>query len=194
MDSEAFQAPPTTTASLSAYFRRYGASSAQTAIELEHFQGAADIEPWLQRWREEQLPRARAALEAGLQPVVGFSFYTWNAAEFLALSRELRQLLPQLTLVAGGPHVQQAQDYLGEEPFDVIFLGEAEVSFQEFLDCPGRDGWHAIDGLVFLRDGQVYRTAERARCMDLDTRVTCLSAPADLPFAVWAFRRRSQQS
>ena len=33
-----------------------------------------------------------------------------------------------------------------------------------------------------------------ARCMDLDTRVTCLSAPADLPFAVWAFRRRSQQS
>lgn len=168
MDSEEFQAPPTTTASLSAYFRRYGASSAHTDIELVHFQGAADITSWLRCWRDEQLPRAQAAARAGLQPVVGFSFYTWNAAEFLALSRELRQLLPQLTLVAGGPHVQQAQDYLGEEPFDVIFLGEAEVSFQEFMDCPDRDGWTGVDGLAFLRDGELHRTAERARCIDLD--------------------------
>ena len=32
---------------------------------------------------------ARAALERGRQPVVGFSCYTWNAAEFLEAARQL---------------------------------------------------------------------------------------------------------
>ena len=47
MDSEQFNAPPTTTASLAAYFRSYGASAAATDIELVHFQRADDIAPWL---------------------------------------------------------------------------------------------------------------------------------------------------
>ncbi len=99
---------------------------------------------------------------------MGFSFYTWNAAEFLALAGELKRLLPDLLIVAGGPHVQQAGDYLGVDPIDVIFLGEAEVSFQEFLDCRDRSGWHGIDGLAFLVDSAVVTTAPRERCRNLE--------------------------
>jgi len=168
MDSEEFRAPPTTTAALYAYFARYGASAADTDIELVHFQGADDIAPWLAEWRATALPRARAAREAGLEPLAGFSFYTWNAAEFLSLAEALKALLPDLLVIAGGPHVQQAEDYLGVEPVDVVFLGEAETSFCEFLDCRGRDDWAQVDGLAFLRDGQVVTTAPRARCSDLD--------------------------
>lgn len=131
MDSEQFNAPPTTTAGLVAYFRKYGASAAATSIELVHFQSGADINAWLESWQQTGLPLAASALQAGQSPVVGFSFYTWNAAEFLALAAELKRLLPGLLVVAGGPHVQQAGDYLGVDPIDVIFLGEAEVSFQE---------------------------------------------------------------
>ncbi len=167
MDSEQFNAPPTTTAALTAYFRKYGASAADTAIELVHFQCGRDIADWLEDWQATGLAGARQALEAGLSPVVGFSFYTWNAAEFLALASELRQLLPGLLIVAGGPHVQQAGDYLGVDPIDVIFMGEAEVSFQQFLDCPDRTGWPAIDGLAFLVDGTVVTTTPRERCQDL---------------------------
>jgi len=168
MDSEEFHAPPTTTAALTAYFRKYGASSGTTDIELVHFQSADDIAPWLARWRQHELPTATRALEAGLQPLIGFSFYTWNAAEFLALAGKLKALLPQLITVAGGPHVQQAEDYLGIDPIDVIFLGEAEVSFQEFLDCAGPDTWHDINGLAFLNDSAIVTTPSRARCVDLD--------------------------
>ena len=169
MDSEQFNAPPTTTAALSSYYQQYGRDPAGTDIALVHFQAAGDIEPWLANWRDNGLPRAREALAAGLVPVVGFSFYTWNAAEFLDLLSRLKALLPELLCVAGGPHVQQAEDYLGVDPLDVIFLGEAEASFTEFLDCEHRDGWRDIDGLAYLDDDSLHRTPPRARCTELDT-------------------------
>ncbi len=168
MDSEQFNAPPTTTASLTSYFKQYGATWDATELSLEHFQNADDIAPWFEHFKEHHLHKARAALEAGLQPILGFSFYTWNAAEFLDLSRDLKSLLPQLLIVAGGPHVQQAEDYLGIDPIDVIFLGEAEVSFQQFLDCDNRGGWHDIAGLTYLEQGAIVETPSRSRCKDLD--------------------------
>ena len=146
MDSEQFNAPPTTTAALVAYFRRYGDSAAATATELVHFQSGADIAGWLARWRQECCQQPRRPCNR-LSPVVGFSF-TWNAAEFLPRGGT-ETTLPGLLVVAGGPHVQQAGDYLGIDPIDVIFLGEVEVSFQQFLDCrtgpagPISTGWHS---------------------------------------------------
>ncbi len=178
MDSDQFNAPPTTTAGLAAYFRAYGATSDSTRVELVHFQQAQDIAPWLQQWQREGLTVARAAHRAGLPPVVGFSFYTWNAAEFLALARQLKQLQPELLIVAGGPHVQQADDYLGSEALDVIFLGEAEISFQEFLDCAARSDWRSVAGIAYLEAGAVVTTAPRPRCTDLDRFPSPLDALA----------------
>lgn len=169
MDSEQFNAPPTTTAGLSSYYRRYGARSAETHIDLVHFQHADDIERWLGEWSATGPAQVRAAAAAGLRPTLGFSVYTWNAAEFLALAHQLRQLAPELTLIAGGPHVQQAEDYVGEEALDVVFLGEAEVTLQEFLDSATPADWPQINGLAYLREGAVMRTAPRERCRELDS-------------------------
>lgn len=167
MDSEQFNAPPTTTAALTSYFKSYGSSWNHTDINLTHFKDSDDIERWLRQWQETGLPTALEALAAGQQPIVGFSFYTWNAAEFLALSRQLKALLPQLLTIAGGPHVQQAEDYLGVDPLDVIFLGEAEVSLQEFLDCQDHSNWQHIAGLAYLENDELVETAPRARCKEL---------------------------
>ena len=168
MDSDQFNAPPTTTAALTAYFRAYGATSDDTRIDLVHVQGGADIRAWLETWRDRELEQARKAVALGLQPVLGLSVYTWNAAEFLALARQVKDLLPDLVVVAGGPHVQQAEDYLGSEAIDVIFLGEAEISFQEFLDCATRDDWSNVAGLAYLQEGELLTTPSRPRCEELD--------------------------
>ena len=168
MDSDQFNAPPTATAALTAYFRAYGATSDDTRIDLVHVQGGADIRAWLETWRDRELEQARKAVTLGLQPVLGLSVYTWNAAEFLALARQVKDLLPDLVVVAGGPHVQQAEDYLGSEAIDVIFLGEAEISFQEFLDCATRDDWSNVAGLAYLQEGELLTTASRPRCEELD--------------------------
>ena len=168
MDSEAFHAPPTTTASLYAYFKLHGSSANDTDVELVHFQQGEDISLWLERWRVDQLPLAQAAIEAGLAPIVGFSFYTWNAAEFLQLAAQLKQLLPELLVIAGGPHVQQAEDYLGVEAVDVVFLGEAEITLAEFLDCKDRTEWQGVNGLAYLENEAIVTTTARDRCLDLE--------------------------
>jgi hypothetical protein len=168
MDSDQFHAPPTTTASLTAYFRKYGSTWNETRIELVHFQQGEEIGQWVAHWKAEGLATATEALKKGLQPVIGFSFYTWNAAEFLAAARELKQACPELLVVAGGPHVQQAEDYLGIEAIDLVFLGEAEISFQQFMDCCGPDQWPNIDGLAWWNGHGIEQSPPRERCRDLN--------------------------
>ncbi len=169
MDSDQFNAPPTTTAALTAYFRHNGRSSAATDIELVHFRNSEDIETWLAQWHEQERQTALYALHEGIRPVIGFSFYTWNAAEFLELLAELKQSLPDLLAIAGGPHVQQAEDYLGTDPIDLVILGEGEITFCELLDASGPEQWPDIPGLAFLDEaGELQRSPERERARDLD--------------------------
>jgi len=168
MDTEHFSAPPTTTAALTAYYQEYGAQAEATAIELVHFRDIQHLHAWRSGWPGRGLLRAREALAAGLQPIIGFSFYTWNAAEFLDLVKTLKDTLPELLCLAGGPHVQQAEDYLGHDPIDIIILGEGEVTFCELLDAAGAEDWPTIPGLAYLSGDQIQRTESRPRCTHLD--------------------------
>jgi hypothetical protein len=167
MDTEQFSAPPMTTGALKAHFLAYGWSAAATDVELVHFLHVEEITEWLDGdWPSRILPRALAAIAAGETPVFAFSCYTWNVAEFLDLARLVKKTVPAAVIVAGGPHVQRAQDFLHDEAIDVIVLGEGEETFTEFLDARGAlDG---IAGLAFLDDGELRRTADRRRETELD--------------------------
>ena len=177
MDSEHFSAAPMTTGGLKAYYHRYGQRPDAVDIQLVHFLERHELKPWLERWHGELLPMANAAIEQGLQPVAGFSFYTWNAAEFLELVRTLKASCPQLLVIAGGPHVQQATDYLGIDPIDVIVLGEGEATFAEWLDTP-RNNWRDVAGLAYVDNGALVTTASRERCLQLDTLPSALDVIA----------------
>jgi B12 binding domain len=144
MDSEHFSAAPMTTGGLKAYYHKYGQRPLDVDIQLVHFLEREQLKAWLTQWQDTLLPIAREAVAQGLQPVAGFSFYTWNAAEFLDLVRVLKQSCPELLTIAGGPHVQQATDYLGIDPIDVIVLGEGEATLTQWLDAPTRADWHNL--------------------------------------------------
>jgi len=177
LDSDTFPAAPMTTGGLKAYYQCYGKRSAQTDIRLVHFVNRPErMAAWLDRWTEQSLPEAQAAIAAGLQPVMGFSVYTWNAAEFLELMRSIKALCPGLLVVAGGPHVQKARDYLFSEAIDIIVLGEGEATFAEFLDCAHRSEWKDVAGLAYVEQGELVTTAERPRFQDLDALPTALDA------------------
>ncbi len=176
LDSDTFPAAPMTTGGLKAYYQEFGRAPDQVDIQLVHFVNRPEkIPQWLEQWQQEGLPRARAAIAAGLQPVMGFSVYTWNAAEFLDLMRQVKALCPELLIVAGGPHVQKARDYLFSESVDVIVLGEGEATFTGFLDAEGPGEWHAVAGLAFVEHGQLVTTAERPRFRDLDLLPSALN-------------------
>ena len=171
LDTEQFDSPPLTTGALKAYFVRHGRSQAETEIELVHFRQAHEVDAFLAgAWEGVYRQRALQAVGLGLTPVAGFSMYTWNAAEFLRAIRHLRASCPGLQVVAGGPHVQRAEDYLYQDGVDVVVLGEGEQTFQEWLDCtPDRAGWAGVPGLAYLEPGgTLRRTAERPRRAVLD--------------------------
>jgi tRNA A37 methylthiotransferase MiaB len=175
LDTEQFAAVPMTTGRLKAYFARFGRSAAETEVELVHFTQSDQIDPFLrERWDGELAARARVALDAGLAPVAAFSIYTWNAADFLRAIAHIRASCPAITIVVGGPHVQRAQDFLFVDGIDLVVLGEGEASFQEWLDCESRDAWESVKGLAFLRQGEVFQTPARERCLDLDSLPSAL--------------------
>ncbi len=121
MDSDQFWAAPTTTGGLKAYYQAYGKHTSQYQLELIHFRDSDAVAAWQSQWHNTVLPMLKSALDAGQRPVVGFSMYTWNAAEFLSLIHQIKVACPEVLCIAGGPHVQQAEDiYL--RPYDLIFL------------------------------------------------------------------------
>ncbi|MBK6741357.1 MAG: cobalamin-dependent protein [Haliea sp.] len=169
LDSDTFPAAPMTTGGLKAYYQELGKHPDAVDIQLVHFVNHPEkIPQWLAQWQRDELPRAEAAIAAGMTPVMGFSVYTWNAAEFLDLMRQVKALCPQMLVVAGGPHVQKARDYLFSEAVDIIVLGEGEATFTDFLDAAGPDEWHSVAGLAFVENGELVQTAERPRFRNLN--------------------------
>jgi len=168
LDSEQFHAAPTATAGLIAWYRVYGRDPQGIAFRQVHFREREQVRAWIDGQLQQLAVEARSAAAAGLEPVVGISFYTWNAAEFLELARAIRAACPQLAIVAGGPHVQQVENYLGVDPLDVIVLGEGEAAFQELLDSARHD-WREVPGIAWLDGhGTVQRSAPRPRELKLD--------------------------
>ncbi|HQQ62347.1 MAG TPA: radical SAM protein [Pseudomonadales bacterium] len=168
MDSERFSAAPMTTGGLKSCFQKYGKTADKTQVDLVHFLVREEIAPWLRdQWQQVLLPLAEQALAEGLQPVVGFSVYTWNAAEFLQLIRDIRQSCPGIWIILGGPHVQQVEDYLLVDPIDAVVIGEGEFTFVDWLDNAHQQNWRNIAGLAYVEDGAVVKTAARSRTLDL---------------------------
>jgi len=170
MDTDQFCAPPLTTGGLQAYFEHRGRTAAETRVSLLHFPHADGVLAWLAgEWVRTVRPEAEAAVAANLRPVLGLSCYTWNVAEFLEVARVTKRDVPGLLVVAGGPHVQKAADFLVDESIDVVVLGEGEETFTALLDCQTRDAWADVPGLAWVepRVG-VRQTTTRPRATELD--------------------------
>ena len=77
LDSDTFPAAPMTTGGLKAYYQELGKHPDAVDIQLVHFVNHPEkIPQWLAQWQQDELPRAEAAIAAGMTPVMGFSVYT----------------------------------------------------------------------------------------------------------------------
>jgi hypothetical protein len=173
MDTETFCGVPMTTGALKAHYLSYGRWATVTEIELIHLLEPAHLGGWIaDDLPHRVIPAMRAAVAAGEIPVLGLSCYTWNIAEFLEIARTVKTAVPEVLVIAGGPHVQRAEDFLDSEPIDVVVLGEGEVTFTELLDCESPDEWMHVSGLAWLEgvngSSCVVRTPERPRTTDLN--------------------------
>lgn len=68
--------------------------------------------------------------------VIGFSLYNTNIHAAMYMIREIRMVMPDVIIVAGGPEVATSKNhYMYEENLvNYYFLGEAEEQFMHFLE------------------------------------------------------------
>ncbi len=89
--------------------------------------------------------------------VIGFSCYIWNIQQILPLCLDLKVLLPQTTLLLGGPEVSfDAKDLLAShQAVDFVMVQEGELGFLHFLRALEKkeEDLSFVPNLVYRRDG-----------------------------------------
>lgn len=90
--------------------------------------------------------------------VLAFSVYIWNIHMIKDLVRDLHVLLPETTILLGGPEASgRPMDYLQELPVDGIFVGEGEESFPAYLEALTQgEGRPIIPGLMWRGQEDTY--------------------------------------
>lgn len=112
--------------------------------------------------------------------ILCFSCYIWNISFIKELIRNVKKILPDTVIWAGGPEVSyDAEQFLEEMPevFGVM-CGEGEETFRELtqyyvnLERNTEKGTELekIDGIVFRKGKEIQKTALRA-ILDMDTLV-----------------------
>lgn len=116
-----------------------------------------------------------AAIVAQAPQVLGLSLYTWNSERTLALALRLKQHLPGLLVVGGGPEVQHDNIWLLAHPaLDLAVVGEGEQVFVDLIRALATPGLANLAMLanvagLLLRDtaGAWLHTGERPAIGDL---------------------------
>jgi anaerobic magnesium-protoporphyrin IX monomethyl ester cyclase len=102
---------------------------------------------------------------ARLQPaMVGIYAMVTMQDEAFALAAELRGQVP--LLVAGGPYPSgEPEAFL--DLFDLVAVGEGEETVVEIMRHIDDRDFDAVNGLVFMRGGEVVKTPPRVRTKDM---------------------------
>ncbi|MEE8349350.1 MAG: radical SAM protein [Acidobacteriota bacterium] len=91
--------------------------------------------------------------------VIGFSVNTLNAYNSYTLAETLRKRFPEKILIGGGLQSFDAPKEMGEQVFDVVFKGEAELAVEKFLNL-AKEYSPDITRTLFEDDGFVSRLKE----------------------------------
>lgn len=90
--------------------------------------------------------------------LLGFSCYIWNIDKILPIMESLKQLQPELRIIAGGPEVSyDAVELLKKCPFiDAVIKGEGEYAFVDYIKQYFNNGrYDGIRGLVWRKGQEV---------------------------------------
>lgn len=118
-------------------------------------------------------------LESLAPDVIGLSAMTYEAGCLHEVAKEIRRRMPDVRIVAGGPHPSvAAEDVLADSSVDFVVRGEGEFTFADVLDGvrDGREDWSKCTGLSYRdAEGAIVHNPDRPPPADLD----------ELPFPAW---------
>ena len=102
--------------------------------------------------------------------VVGISSLSTMANETLEILNLVKTINSNIVTVVGGPHATCVPAKVLSFPqVDFVFRGEAELSFETFLEnLEGKPNWALVEGLCYKDNGDLMIT-NTARIQDMDT-------------------------
>lgn len=103
--------------------------------------------------------------------IVGFTASSPFFHVQVAVAERLKELRPDLPIMAGGPHVTIMKEKAFRDCFDYLFVGESEFALPEFLDALERGGDIAeVKGLITRTvDGGFHFAGPAKRVEDFDS-------------------------
>ena len=148
---------------------------ASTAREAG-FEDVHILDMKVEDWTPEQCCEELVELSAD---VIGLSAMTYEAGCMHDLAVMIKKRLPNVVVVAGGPHPSVAdKDVLADLNIDFVARGEGEYTFTELLAGlrDGRTDWEDCNGLTYRNaDGEIQRNQDRPPPANLD----------EMPFPAW---------
>lgn len=115
--------------------------------------------------------------------VIGFSCYIWNIEETLKVIEIVKKVMPEVTIVLGGPEVSYDTQYWMERmpAVDFIVMGDGEETFHHLLQViQGDRKFHFVYGVAYRKGDEVIINPPRPKS-DLNTLPTPHRFPEDIP-------------
>lgn len=115
--------------------------------------------------------------------VIGFSCYIWNIEETIRVIQMLKKIMPELTIILGGPEVTYDTVYwLQRLPeIDIIVMGEGEETFKHLLsEIQGDKDFSSVPGIGYMENGKVKINPQRNK-IDLRELPSPYRFEEDLP-------------
>jgi radical SAM superfamily enzyme YgiQ (UPF0313 family) len=102
--------------------------------------------------------------------VVGFTATTTEYPSILKIAKELKNKMPSIRTVVGGPHITVMPETLNAEAFDYAVIGEGEQTLLELIEFLfySKGNISNIKGLAFIQDGKLRLTEPREFLPNLD--------------------------
>lgn len=102
--------------------------------------------------------------------VIGFSCYIWNISYVKMILADIKKVLPDVKIWAGGPEVSyHAEAFLKEEPaVDLVMMGEGEITFAHFLKALLEgEALKQVSGLMLRNDDGTFTDSGFRQVMDM---------------------------
>lgn len=102
--------------------------------------------------------------------VIGFSCYIWNISYVKMILADIKKVLPDVKIWAGGPEVSyHAEAFLKEEPaVDLVMMGEGEITFAHFLKALLEgEALKQVSGLMLRYDDGTFTDSGFRQVMDM---------------------------
>lgn len=102
--------------------------------------------------------------------VIGFSCYIWNISYVKMILADIKKVLPDVKIWAGGPEVSyHGEAFLKEEPaVDLVMMGEGEITFAHFLKALLEgEALKQVPGLMLRNDDGTFTDTGFRQVMDM---------------------------